>query len=298
MSKTERKYQTGSSGVLSFLQVEIEKVKRSLPKSYDSIAEFLAISRPIVEVTLMNCGDWADQVERAGPGKPSFPHTSMMLIHVLCKMRNVSYRQIEREINEHPSWLKALRLIEAPSHSTLSTFRAKKGEHFFKDFFNKLTDLLYHYNLTDSKEIIVDSAPIIASMNFARANATPKINIEHVREFFSTVDVSPVIQYLRTSNKRKYSLESMIRYLMFEKLGGFLSTSQALKFLEKNATVAEILGFKGGQLPTQPTISYFLKSQGPAPYLLRPMVDAVTDFFEGCEATPEDTDIDFFFWSF
>lgn len=298
MSRTENKSQTGSSNVLRFLQEEIEKVKRCIPKSYDSIAEFLAVSRPIVEVTLMNCGDWTDQIERVGPGKPSFPHISMMLIHVLCKMRNVSYRQIEREIKEHPSWLKALRLTDVPSHSTLSTFRTKKGEYFFKEFFAKLTDLLYHYNLTDSKEVIVDSAPIIASMNFARANATPKINIEHVREFFSAMDVSPAIQVLHSSNKRKYSLKSMIRYFMFEKLGGFLSTSQALKFLERNPEVAEILGFEGGKIPTQPTISYFLKSQGPVSYLLRPMVDVVTDFFEVCEATPEDTDIDFFFWGF
>ncbi len=298
MSKTEKEYQTGSSGVLSFLQEEIEKVKRSIPKSYDSIAEFLAISRPIVEVILMNCGDWTDQVERVGPGKPSFSNASMMLIHVLCKIRTASYRQIEREINEHPSWLKALHLTEAPSHSTLSTFRTKKGSDFFKEFFDKMTELLSHYNLMDSKEIIIDSAPIIASMNFARANTTPKINHERVREFFSTVDVTPAIISLRRSNKRKYSLESMIRYFMFEKLGGFLSTSQALKFLQKNPLVAEILGFKSGKLPTQPTFSYFLKSQGPAPYLLRPMVDAVTNFFEECEATPEDTDIIFFFWSF
>lgn len=298
MSKTENERQTGSLGVLSFLQEEIEKVKKTLPRSYDSIARFLAISRPIVEITLMNCGDWTDQIEQNGPGKPPYPHTSLMFIHLLCKMRNTSYRQVERELKEHPSWVKALHLKGVPSHSTLSLFRAKKGEAFFKDFFDKIADMLSHFHLTDSREVIVDSAPIIASMNFARANATPKINIDRVREFFSAVDVSPAIRPLHATTQRKYSLESMIRYLVFEKLGGFLSTSQALKFLEKNPEVAAILGFEGGKIPTQPSISYFVKSQGPVPYLLRPMVDAVTDFFDACEATPEDTDIDFFFWSF
>jgi hypothetical protein len=298
MSKTEKECQTRSSGVLIFLQEEIERIKKTLPKRYDSIAEFLAILHPIVEVTLMNCGDWTDQIEQKGPGKPPFSHTSLMLIHVLCKMRRASYRQIERELKEHPSWVKALQLKSVPSHSTLSIFRTRKREDFFKKFFNKITEMLYHFNLMECGEIIVDSAPIIASMNFARANATPKINIKHVREFFSAIDVAPAIKPLYSSTQRKYSLESMIRYLMFEKLGGFLSTSQALKFLEKTPEVAEILGFEEGNIPTQPSISYFIKSQGPVPYLLRPMVDSVTDFFEDCEATPEDADIDFFFWSF
>lgn len=298
MSKSEENFQSEGSGVLNFLQEEIEKVKKRIPKSYDSIARFLAISRPIVEVTLMNCGDWTDQIEQVRPGKPSFSHASMMLIHILSKMRNVSYRQIEREVNDHPSWLKALRLIEAPSHSTLSTFRTQKGDSFFKEFFDKFTNLVYQFNLTTPEEVIVDSAPIIASMNFARANTTPRINLEHVRQFFTAVDVNPAVQVLNISYKRKYDPRAMIRFFMFEKLGGFLSTSQALKFLENNPEVVEILGFDGGLIPTQPTFSYFLKTHGPVPYLLRPMVDAVTEFFEDCKVTPEDTEIDFFFWSF
>ncbi len=286
------------SGTLSFLQEVIEKVKKTIPKSYDSIAEFLAISRPIVEMTLMNCGDWTDQMEQKGPGKPAFSHTSLMLIHVLCKMRNVSYRQIERELTAHPSWLKALQLPGCPSHSTLSAFRSEKGEPFFKDFFDKVTDLLHRYQLVNPEEVIVDSAPILASMNFARANTTPKINLDRVKEFFTRVDVSPATRSLTIGRKGKYGLEAIIRFFVFEKLGGFLSTSQALKFVEDNPEIAKILGFEKDQIPSQPVLSYFVKAHGPIPSLLRPVVDAVTEFFEDCEATPEDTDIDFFFWSF
>jgi len=246
----------------------------------------------------MNCGDWTDQITPSGPGKPAFSHTSLMLIHVLCKMRKVSYRQIEREVNTHPSWLKALQLTESPSHSTLSTFRNKKGERFFKAFFEKLTDLLYQYQLVNPKEVIVDSAPILASMNFARANTTPKIHLDHVKEFFTNVDVSPAVHTLNIAHQRKYRPEAIIRFFIFEKLGGFLSTSQALKFIEDNSEIAEILGFKRDQIPSQPTLTYFLKVHGPGPHVLRPVVDAVSDFFEDCEAIQEDIDIDFFFWSF
>jgi len=286
------------SGMINFLQEEVEKIKNTLPPSYDSIAEFLAITRPIVEITLMNCGDWTDQVTWRSPGKPAFSHISMMLIHMLSKMRNVSYRQIEREINAHPSWLRALHLAKCPSHSTLSVFRSEKGEQFFKAFFQNLTDLFYRYQVVDSEEVIVDSAPILASMNFARANTTPKINLDHVEEFFTAVDVSPAVEALYIAHKRKYHPAAIIRFFMFEKLGGFLSTSQALTFVEETPEIAEILGFERNQIPSQSVLSYFLKVHGPVPELLRPMVEAVTDFFEECEATPEETDIDFFFWSF
>ena len=297
MIKSNENNQIECSNMLSFLQEVIEKIKKKIPKSHDFIAEFLEISRPIIEMTLMNCGDWTDQIKQAGPGKPAFSHASLMLIHVLCKMRHVSYRQIEREANAHPSWLKALQLTECPSHSTLSTFRSEKGEPFFKAFFEKLTNLLYQYQLVDSEEVIVDSGPILASMNFARANTTPQINLDHVKEFFTSVDVIPAIHALHIGRKRKYSPDAIIRFFMFEKLGGFLSTSQALKFVEDNPEIVKILGFKRGQIPSQPVLSYFVKVHGPIPFLLRPMVDAVTEFFEDCEATPEDTDIDFFFWS-
>jgi len=44
-------------GALDLLRDEIEKIKKSIPKNYDDIAQFLAISRPIVELVMMNCGD-------------------------------------------------------------------------------------------------------------------------------------------------------------------------------------------------------------------------------------------------
>jgi hypothetical protein len=135
-------------------------------------------------------------------------------------------------------------------------------------------------------------------VNFARANATPIINVERVKEFFSSVDVTPALRALGISRKTKYDPASFIRFSMFEKLGGFVSTSQALKFAKLHPEVAEILGFKKGQVPSQPSFTYFKRKYGSVPDLLTPLVDDVTDFFDRCEATPEDADIDFFFWSF
>lgn len=298
MSELEQITERGHYSILDLIQDEIEAVKGKMPEYFDSTAEFLAISRPIIEVILMNCGDWSDQVESTGRGRKPISHASLMLIHVLSKMKNMSYRQIERELNERPNWLKALKLDKSPSHSKLSTFRTEMRASFFKDFFDNLTALLHELGLIKGKSVTIDSAPIIASMNLARANTTPKINVERVREFFTSIDISPAIRALDISHKRKYSPESIIRFFMFEKLGGFLSTAQALKFMEKHVEVATILGFSSGHIPSQATLNYFIKTHGSVPNLLKPTVDDVTEFFENCVETPEDSDIDFFFWCF
>lgn len=284
-------------GMLDILRDEIEKIKNNIPKTYDDIAKFLAISRPIVEVVLMNCGDWTDQGEPQGPGKRPISHTSLMLIHILAKMINVSYRDMERMLNAHSTWLHALKLDKAPSHSRLSVFRTEMGEIFFKTFFYELTALLYKLGLLKGEGTIADSAPIKASMNFARANTTPTINVERVTEFFSSVDVSPAVKALKITRKGKYDPAALIRFFMFEKLGGFLSTAQAIKFVKNNSEVARILGFANDTVPSQATFSYFVNTHGSIPTLLKPLVDSVTEYFNACKATPDESYIVFFFWS-
>jgi hypothetical protein len=283
-------------GVLDLIRDEIEKIKKNLPKSYDDIAKFLAISRPIVEAVLMNCGDWTDQIESQGRGKRPYSHTSLILIHILAKMIDVSYRDMERLLRAHQTWLKALNLGKVPSHSRLSTFRTEMGESFFKTFFYELTALLYKLGLIKGEGTIIDSAPIEASMNFARANTTPKINVERVRDFFTSVDISPALKVLDITRKGKYDPAALIRFFMFEKLGGFLSMAQAIKFLKNNPEVATILGFVGAKVPSQPTFNYFVKTHGTVPTLLKPLVDVVTEFFDACKETPDESYIDFFFW--
>jgi hypothetical protein len=89
----------------------------------------------------------------------------------------------------------------------------------------------------------------------------------------------------------------MIRFLAFEKLGGFLSRSQALTHLAKHPEVATILGFPGGGIPTQATINAFEKRAPPLPWLMRVMVDPITDFFDERPDYDEDDPLSFFFWT-
>jgi len=66
-SEVEKKRNNAENRVIMLIIIEIYKIKRRIPQYYDDIAKFLVISRPIVEVVLMNCGNWKDQIKpRAG----------------------------------------------------------------------------------------------------------------------------------------------------------------------------------------------------------------------------------------
>ena len=117
-------------------------------------------------------------------------------------------------------------------------------------------------------------------MNFARANTKPNINAEYVKGFFENIDITAALNRLKIQRKGRYSPESMIRFFIFEKLGVFLFTAQALRFLEENPAIADILGFKGGKILVQAPFTNFLSKHGPVPELLTPKIESVTDFFE------------------
>lgn len=297
MTESEIKSYKKSYGILDLLQEEVDKIKKNLPKKYDNRAKFLAIMYPIVEVVLMICGDWTDEVKKTGKGRKPISHTSLMLINILAKMLNVSYRQVIRELSERPNWLKALKLNKGPSHNKLSEFRTEMGASFFKNFFYIIRDILHDLNLIEGEGGIADSAPISASMNFARANTTPKIDEAKAKEFFESFDVSPVINNLNITRKSMYFPESMLKFFLFEKLCGFLSRAQVLKFLKKNVHVAEFLGFIGGKIPSQATFTYFTKKHGDVSKLLKPMVEEVAKLLGCADSIPAYLNINLFFWN-
>jgi hypothetical protein len=211
-----------------------------------------------------------------------------------------SYRQVERVLNAHPNWLKALNLDKAPSHTTLSKFRTKMGSEFFDAYFHELTELLDELGLIkEGEDAIIDSAPVEASQNFARSNAGIKINEERLQEFFRAVDFAPAVRLIAPAcNKgrpRKYSNEVILKYVAFEKLCGFLSRNQAIKHLKEHPSIARIVGFQNGDVPSSSTIKTYLKRIPPIPWLMRALVDPITEFFESHPAHDEHDPLSFFF---
>ncbi len=292
----------GISFPLALLVDEIERVWKAFPASYDAVATILALARPIVEVVFIECGYFEPEARRFPHGQAPLSLVSLMLIHLLVKVGTIRYyRQACRELATHPCWVKALRLKKAPDHSTLRQFRNNMGPDFFKTFFHKLAALLVAFGLVDGDTAaIIDSAPVEARMNFARANALPKLDLAKLREFFTTVDFGPALEAFLAARpprnrgrKPKFEPLPMIRYLVFEQLAGFLCRTQGPKYLKKHPAVATLLGFADGEVPTDQNVAAFEKRSPPLADLLHPIADHVHAFLGG-EATTNPDPADFF----
>jgi len=130
---------------LEILFEELERVEKKLLKSYDAVAQILALARPIVDVLMLECG--YNEVERrpGGRGRPALSKVPLMLVHLLAQVSPIgagSYRQFQRALDSRPLWLRALELEKAPDHTKMSKFRTEMGPGFFKQFFQKLVLLL------------------------------------------------------------------------------------------------------------------------------------------------------------
>ena len=289
---------------LQYTIEKIEKLKKKIPKSYDNIARILVLSRPVVKLVLHKMDYFEPKRAPNSKGRPVIPVTTLILVHLLAQtMISDSYRQTERILNTHPNWLKALNLRKAPNHTTMSKFRKKMGIEFFDAYFHQLTELLYEFGLIkEGDDVIIDSAPVEASQNFARSNAGIKINEERLKEFFSTVDFAPAVKLIAPAcnrgRKRKYSNEVILKFIAFEKLCGFLSRSQALTHLKKHPGAATIVGFNSSDVPSTSLISSYLQRIPPVPWLMRTMVDSITEFFESQAEYDDHDPLSFFFRSF
>lgn len=280
---------------------QILKIKKNIPKTYDNIARILALSTPVVELILFNMGYSEDESMPLGKGRPRIPIKTHCLIHLLAQTFVCNgYRQTQRELNTHINWLRALKLEKSPDHTTMSKFRSIMGEGFFDEFFHQLTALLFKFEIIKKgDEVCIDSAPIEASQNFARSNAGITIDVERVKQFFSEVDYSPVLRLIapeeNCGRKRKYSDHSILKFISFQELGGFLSRNQAHTYVKKHPKVASVLGFKNGDIPSLPTINNYIKRMPPIPWLMKVMVDPITDFFDAQSDYDDSDPLSFFF---
>ena len=128
----------------------------------------------------------------------------------------------------------------------------------------------------ENDEVIIDSAPIEASQNFARSNSGIKINEVKLKEFFNTMDFTPAMNIIAPAcnrgRKRKYSNDVILTLIAFEKLCGFLCSNQALTYLKKHPNAAKIVGFNNEDIPSTLSIINYLKRIPPLPWLMRVIV--------------------------
>lgn len=271
---------------LQLLYDEIALIRKKIPKSYDKVAQILAFARPLIEIVLANCG-YADLSRAKGKKGPiPIPKTTFMLMQILSEVGSIGgSRQVEREINAHPTWLRALGLKKSPHHSVLGKFRIAMGEEFFHQFFIELTKVILQLGYIDQGEAaagIIDSAPREANMNFARANAHVTLDEALIEKFFQTIDVGPFTKSIPTSTRGKkptFTYEIISRFLLFEQLGGFLSRSKALRHLKQHPNLATLLGIPSGAELSDATVSNFVKRCGGKTVVFKALLDQTSDFF-------------------
>lgn len=291
--------------LLAILLDEIARVLKTMPKSWDEGARLLALARPIVEAAALSCGyDGVEDDLRPGPKprRPPFSKLSLLEIEVFAHLWFFgSYRNAPKVLGEHPTWIKALKVPRAPDHTTLSHFRANLGEEFFIAFFKQVTKILVAFSLiAPDAQLLVDSAPVYASMNFARANALPTLDEAQVASLFEHLDLAPALALLpnggrpaRKGKKRKYPVHALVGLFVLEWVGGFLSRSQALKYLAKHEQVATALGFDAG-LPKDSSLTTFLKKAPLPEEFLRALRPQLVPLLQLEEVAQEQDDPYFF----
>lgn len=287
---------------LDLLVAEVNKVQRQFPEGSDPVARLMAVARPVVEVAMMEAGYFEDARPTGKRGRPRLARAALMTILLFAQLKQFKHdRQVARELERHPAWVKALGLKKAPDHDTLGKFRNSLSPAFFETFFHKMTAFLFAFGILDGDSaMVVDSAPVEADQNFARSNAVPKIDEGRLRAFFDALDLAPALRLMVPpaghGRPAKFPREALLRFLMFEKICGFLSRSQALKYLAKHPSAAEVLGFDPKDPPTSANVVSFLDRTPPVNFLMRPLVGQITDFFDAQPTYDEEDPLSFFFW--
>jgi hypothetical protein len=182
--------------------------------------------------------------------------------------KNMSDRELERHLLRNSDILIAFGFDKVPSHQTISYFKRERlTVDFLEDVFNTLRDHLFASGKIDYSSVTIDSAPIKAFVNLAKANREIKLNDALACSLFDDETYKALakalvecLTYKKSSlaqvKKRIVCLNIMVLY----ELGGFLSRSKVSKYLEKKIHSALFEAVSGGsQLPSDVMLSTFNK---------------------------------------
>ena len=286
--------------MLAFALYDAKRIREKIPRNYSSIARFFVIMRSFIRVFLLARWDWSKERYKKGmPGKAPIPREAMLLIHLISHLGTIrSYRQMCEEIANHEDWMRALKLKRAPDHTTLSKFRKTAGPELFDEFFAFSIAVLKQIGgLGADTGVIVDSAPIEACVNFARANKRIKIDEARVIDLLSKIEISRADSLYPRKKEGATKSSSIISLLIIFYLCRFLSRSQMLREVAKYPALLHALKLDDG-VPSQPTINYFVKQNGgDEKALLKPFITAIARYFEENPAMANElnANVDFFF---
>jgi len=206
---------------------------------------------------------------RESRGRQPFSAVTMVKAILYAKLnKNMSDRALERHLIRFPEIAHALGFKRIPSHHTFSFFKRERlSVELLEEVFNALRDHLVTLDLIDFKSVTMDSAPIIARVNLAKANREPVLNVSLTRALLEDSThqslASQLVNSLGYKNSTRVHGQSRTPYLnivLLSELGGFLSQSKVFKYLAKKDHVELFTRTCPAQkLPSQATISNFKK---------------------------------------
>jgi len=182
--------------------------------------------------------------------------------------KNMSDRELERNLLRNPHVAKALGFDKIPSHQTFSHFKRERLTiEFLEDIFNILRDYLVDLGVIDLSSVTIDSAPIIAFANLAKANREVKLDdlmanalVEDNLYQFLAYQLLGRLGYKTSLPEHVKKRLACLNMLVLYELGGFLSYAKVSKYLKKRKHVfLQQAVSSGAKLPSEPTFSNFRK---------------------------------------
>ncbi len=180
----------------------------------------------------------------------------------------MSDRELERHFLRNPHVAGALGFNKVPSHQTFSHFKCERlTVEFLEEIFNTLRDYLVNLGIIDFCSVTIDSAPIIAFVNLAKANREVKLDDSLACVLFEDATYkSLACQLIERLNYKKSFPEHMkkrlgcLNMLVLYELGGFLSYAKVSKYLtKKDHLILQQVISSGANLPSEVTFSNFRK---------------------------------------
>jgi len=239
-------------------------------------------------------------------GMPPFPPVAMFKATIYAKLnKNMSDRELERELLRNPGLATALGFESIPDHQTISFFKRERlTVELLTEIFNALRDHFVAAGWVDFSSVTIDSAPIKAFVNLGKANREIKLNdalacslIENPTYQSHALYVIAAMGYKKGGAANVKKRITNLNLVMLYELGGFLSQAKVVKYLDKDkhATLLKAVA-SGKKIPSEVTVSAFKKklvamAQSPAFDAFR---SHVCKFLAGI-SLPHDTSVDMLF---
>jgi len=175
-------------------------------------------------------------------GMQPYPPVAVFKAILYAKLnKNMSDRELERHLLRDLRVAEALGFDKVPSHQTFSHFKRERLTiELLEEIFNKLRDHLMDLGVIDLASVTMDSAPIIAFANLAKANREVKLDDSMACALFDDETYQLLARQLIGRLNYKTSFPDHVKkrfaclnMLILYELGGFLSYAKVFKYLKK-----------------------------------------------------------------